>query len=286
MRSAGATTRWKLMRGRTRPSTGGAAARRWARGADRSWGAMPDVPPCQELLADPLWPPPPSTYPFSTQPPLGEPLLAAIGGLDYADRPIAVTRPGSLGSLAALAFQGVAWADGETPPQALTGTSMAAAVAGGATAAVWSYLPELRADEVLDLLQSSSQALGQAPDPALCIAPSCSVRRISLCDALAAVCALDDAKPQCPSTPIECAPTYTHGQNPPWPSALESKVAAYFAAAALKPAAVSTLEQLNIGIPAEALPSSLQGVASATLVWTVNEAGVLSAAAEPIAISY
>lgn len=134
------------------------------------------------------------------------PLVTSVGAVDYADHPISVTRPHGVPRLTALGFQTSAGDPSSPAPRPLTGTSVAAMVAGAAAADVWAYAPELTAPEVLAILDETAQPLLSPIDPALCADAACDVKRISICDAVAAACALG-VNPRCPETPIVCAPS-------------------------------------------------------------------------------
>ncbi|MEZ4308878.1 MAG: S8 family serine peptidase [Polyangiaceae bacterium] len=140
-------------------------------------------------------------------PPQGTaPLLHAIGGVDYNDTPISVSRPHSLPPLVTLAQHGIAY----HPPAserslAFTGTSVAAAAAAGAAALVWSYRPDLPPHELMSLLHDTA-----VPLPSLtanvCIegAPCPPVHRLSICAAVAKAC---------PTCALSC-PTRPPTDNP------------------------------------------------------------------------
>ncbi|MFO0593611.1 MAG: hypothetical protein U0441_39080 [Polyangiaceae bacterium] len=132
-------------------------------------------------------------------------LVTAVGAVDYAGRPIQVTRPHGVPRLTALGFQADAGDPSYPAPRALTGTSVAAIVAGAAAADVWAYAPELTAPEVLAILDATAQPLPEPIDPALCTDPASEVKRVSICEAVAAACALG-VSPRCPATPIDCTP--------------------------------------------------------------------------------
>jgi hypothetical protein len=112
------------------------------------------------------------------------PLVVAVYGLDYHDRPIALARPGSAVPLAAPAVGAVAWAPGAQPPDSLTGTSVAAAAVSAAAAVVWAAAPALDAQEVLSLLYDSGVPVGLQANASTVGLSGSDVHRLSLCDAL------------------------------------------------------------------------------------------------------
>ncbi len=132
----------------------------------------------------------------------GVPLVLSIAGVDYAGAPIAVTRPGSVTALAALAFQADSGDPASELPPPHTGTSIAAAVAGGAAASVWAYDPDLTAPEVIAALRATATPLSTfAPDQC---AGKCAASRLSVAAARAHACAGAKAvaNPRCPAGPI------------------------------------------------------------------------------------
>lgn len=134
----------------------------------------------------------------------GRPLLFAVGGVDERGRALANARPGGRPRLAATAARGLAPdPHGElgeiTLP--LTGSSIAAAVASGAAALIWSYRPELEADEIVEQLYVSGWDSEVPADFGLG-APG-TIHELSVCAALARACA-DEPGPICPS--LECGP--------------------------------------------------------------------------------
>lgn len=115
--------------------------------------------------------------------PADTPMVHAVGGVDYAGRPIVVTRPRGRPRLAATALGGVGWAGSAAPPP-LTGTSVAAAVVSGVSAAVWAQRPALSGAQVISALYESGLPVGPAD---VCPAgqPSgCEAHRVSLCNAV------------------------------------------------------------------------------------------------------
>src|SRR5262249_17987862 len=129
-------------------------------------------------------------YQYEVLPPPGQvppaPLVLAVGGLSYSDRPIAATRAASLTGLGALAYQSAAGDPMQALPKPHTGTSVGVTVAGAAAAGVWAYQPSRTAPAVIDLLRNTAQAIGPPVSPALCVGGLCAVQRLSLCDAVSA----------------------------------------------------------------------------------------------------
>jgi hypothetical protein len=125
-----------------------------------------------------------------------EPLVYAVGGVRSDGSPIPNARPQSMPRRAAYAEHAVVPTfDPERPTAMYTGTSVATAVASSIAAVVWDTLPELRAAEVMGLLDADSTGtdLGFRADfwpgsstAAAAAAPR--VHRLSLCDALEQAC--------------------------------------------------------------------------------------------------
>jgi hypothetical protein len=140
-----------------------------------------DVDSIDTLLAAPH-------YPILPAAGAKTPLILSIGGVDRADRPIALTRPRSLTQLVALAFQADAGDPSRPLPQPLTGTSIGVTVAGATAAAVWARNPTMTAADVMDTLVNTASPLAPIEDT-LCAEAGCEPRRVSFCAAIAAACA-------------------------------------------------------------------------------------------------
>jgi hypothetical protein len=124
-----------------------------------------------------------------------QPLLYAVGGLGASGFPLANARPGGMPRRAAYAENAVVpcpLASGYTT--ALTGSSVATAVASSIAADVWASFPELSASDVMNILDESGYELSIPADFWFgASASSASVRpkvhKLSLCAALALACA-------------------------------------------------------------------------------------------------
>ena len=140
-------------------------------------------------------------------------IVHAVGGLGAADRRIALTRPGSLPTLAAYADDGVASAVAGAPGPGeytapLSGTSLGTAVVSAAAAARWTLQTALSnvtlADEVRD-------PAGTSPDPAdVDYKGSTTVAVVRVCDQVNAACTAVG----CPGVNWTCP-----GMTTPGPSA-------------------------------------------------------------------
>lgn len=114
------------------------------------------------------------------------PLVWAVGGVDANDRPLPDARAESMPRLVSPALDGLAMgSDGELT-RALSGSSIAAAVASGTAALIWSYRPELRPDEIVDILYHSGWDTNEIGDFGL-DGPA-AIHRVSVCAALARAC--------------------------------------------------------------------------------------------------
>ena len=161
--------------------------------------------------------------PFPLLPPAGSgvynPLVFAVSGVRADDQPLLNARPGGRARLVAPGAQALAM-DGADPTTVLYGTSAAAAVATSTAAAVWGYRPKLTAPEVMDLIRSSATPLTPAADFCLGSSHPCArspaeaqVRRVNLCQAIAAAC--PGPLESCPATPPACALRPAYGGTPP-----------------------------------------------------------------------
>lgn len=169
------------------------------------------------------------------------PLVHAVGAVDAGDRPLMTNRTGSQPRLVAHGLAAVLADPVRSPGHTavLSGTSVAAAIASGAAAALWAAAPELPPADLVDLVHGKA-----APLPGLAIelcrgGAACvgEVRRISVCGALQAVgadagCAVlpaqSGAAPVCtapapgasvgadPCNPWGCTPAPGEAEQRPW----------------------------------------------------------------------
>lgn len=161
------------------------------------------------------------------------PLVHAVAGLDPRDELILRSREGATPRLAAPAFHAVyepnpGACELLSPLNAITGTSVSAAVASALAAVVWSYDVSLKPAEVMQVLYDTGKSLDPHPTKGKMSSDfslpkkSMAVKRVSLCGALdAATC-----KPgSCPYVCEQSVP-YT-GAMPKWgyepPSSLLAK---------------------------------------------------------------
>jgi hypothetical protein len=116
------------------------------------------------------------------------PLVYAAGVIDERDQPLGISRVHGRPRLAAYGLGVAAFeprTGGGTPIK--TGTSLAAATVSGAAALAWSYKPELRPDQLMDLVYQGGQEIAPKADvlPDVCAGSTfCSAqptRRISAC---------------------------------------------------------------------------------------------------------
>ena len=123
------------------------------------------------------------------------PLVYAVGGVDGHDQPLVNSRELGQPRLVGYATYGTA---GSGPSgEALTGTSISSAVAASSAAMVWTYRPELRPSEVMELLYQSGYATGATADFVGPGALSSAVHRVSVCAALDLACVGEPAS-TCP----------------------------------------------------------------------------------------
>jgi len=141
-----------------------------------------------------------ANYPVFGPPSAYRPLVHGVIGVDEYDQPLPNTRPHSRPRLAALGSNAIG---GTTAPftDVLSGSSAAAAVVSGTAAMLWSYRPDLRPDEVMQLLHDTGYDLNATADFGLEGRPLSASRRVSVCAAVAAAC--DDPDPSvCPA--LDC----------------------------------------------------------------------------------
>ncbi len=153
---------------------------------------------CAALGFSPAWA---NQYPVFGPPGSYMPLVHAVGGVDEFDRPLINARPKSHPRLAALGSNGItAFAGGSTEP--LTGTSVSAAVYSGIATLLWSYRPELRPDEIVELIYASGWDLAQEADFGLIGGGQWDIHRASVCAALDKACDGQDPD-KCPKLDCE-----------------------------------------------------------------------------------
>jgi hypothetical protein len=150
--------------------------------------AAPTAAECVLLGHVPQWT---SSYPIFAGTGDYAPLVHAVGGLDETDQLLINSRVDAMPRVAALGANGIV----DPSAEALSGTSVSAAVASATAALLWSYRPELRPDEVMQLIYSSGWATGEVADFALTGSPG--VRRVSVCAALDDACTGETG--QCPT---------------------------------------------------------------------------------------
>lgn len=112
------------------------------------------------------------------------PLLTAVSAVDYADRPLEISRKHGLSALAAPGLGGIGWGPLDAAPIPLTGTSLSTAVASAIAALVWTARPEWSADQVRDAVYGGGLDLGDEADECPLAISSCRHRRASVCGAL------------------------------------------------------------------------------------------------------
>ena len=156
--------------------------------------AAPTSTECAALGFSPAWT---TEYPIFAGVNDYAPLVHAVGGLDEFDEMLINGRQDSMPRLAALGANGIV----DPGDDAFSGTSVSAAVASATASLLWSYRPELRPDEIMQLIYDAGWATGETADFALSGTPA--VHRLSVCAALDDAC--DGQSGDCP-TP-ECSAT-------------------------------------------------------------------------------
>jgi hypothetical protein len=125
------------------------------------------------------------------------PLVYAVGGVDERGRALTNARVGGRPRLAATAANALALGPDGEYTMTLSGSSVAAAVASGAAALIWSYRTSLRPDELVELLHQTGWNSEDRADFGL-PGPSAEIHRLSICAALERACAADPTK-LCPT---------------------------------------------------------------------------------------
>lgn len=139
-------------------------------------------------------------YPIFAEHP--RPLVHAVGGVDERGQTLVTARVGGRPRLAATAANALALdLDGEYTMK-LSGSSVAAAVASGAAALIWSYRPALRPDELVELLHQTGWNSEDPADFGLSDQPD-DIHRLSICAALERACVAEPSQP-CPT--LACPP--------------------------------------------------------------------------------
>lgn len=144
----------------------------------------PDADECHAMGFDPDWE---HDFPIFKG---DRPLLYAVSGVDAFDELLPNSRKNSRAALAAIGSNGI----GADMSQALTGTSVSAAVASATAKLIWSYNPELRPDEVYAAMWNTGWDLGVHADFGL--VPGTNSHRLSVCAALREAC---DGLGHCPA---------------------------------------------------------------------------------------
>lgn len=140
--------------------------------------------------------------------PRSTPLLYAVGGIESEGRPLLNARPGGMPRRVAYGENAVvACPDQQKHTATLTGSSVSTAVVSSVATVVWSFFPELKPYEVMEILDGSGEELhgfqtnfwfnGIANRPV--------VHRISLCTALKEACARFPSNTSCPIIKGPCA---------------------------------------------------------------------------------
>jgi len=158
----------------------------------------------------------------ATHPPaagVDNPLLFAVGGVDFGRRPIPETRTNAFPKLAAIATHASAGPAGQDLPPSITGTSVATAVVSAIAGTAWAYRPDLTAPELMNIVYATGQSTGQ--NSSFGTTSPTTVRAASLCHAVRLVCAPNPqgVSPACPAQLMTCSyPTWAVGANPPLPN--------------------------------------------------------------------
>lgn len=150
------------------------------------------------------------------------PLLYAVSGVDFADRPLENARPAGRTGLVGLGLGGVAWSGLDEAPPVLIGSSVAAAVVTAVAAVTWAVKPSYSAAQVFEVVQGGGVAVPGNGEACPLSAQSCATRRANVCGALVAAgvatarCSPAPAQvDSSPPLPLEIATLVAEIQAPP-----------------------------------------------------------------------
>jgi hypothetical protein len=133
-------------------------------------------------------------------PDVPQPLVHAVGGVDGRDRPLAISRPGSLPRLLAPAALVVVPQDTiaglDDPTAVMSGSSMAAAAVSGAAALIWGMRPDTAPDQIMETLYQAGEPLGAPAQVGF--GPLAEQRRLSIARAFALACPAGFEGGRCP----------------------------------------------------------------------------------------
>jgi hypothetical protein len=116
------------------------------------------------------------------------PLVHAVGGVNGANQPLALSRNNSQPRLVAFGDHGAALDTTGALTDAITGTSVAAAVVSTAASALWANRPDLNSTQVADALYASGSVVGPV-DTYWCGSTGCDdIHRIDVCSAVHYAC--------------------------------------------------------------------------------------------------
>ena len=120
-----------------------------------------------------------------------QPLVFAVGGVEPNDADLSMARKYARTEILAPAAHAVVEDTQAGGPSVMqTGTSVAAAVTSAAAAVIWSYRPDLSANEVMDMVYEGGADVGRSAD--VCYGGGAcdrTARRVSICGALKQACA-------------------------------------------------------------------------------------------------
>ena len=131
------------------------------------------------------------------------PLVYAVGGLESNDKDLSIGRADARPEFVAPAAHAVV-ADGAGDHSVLqTGTSVAAAVTSAIAAVVWSYRPDLSAEQVMEMVYEGGADIGRPATFCLDGSDCGAARRVSMCGAVQEAC--ETGLGSCPASVPACA---------------------------------------------------------------------------------
>lgn len=127
-----------------------------------------------------------------------QPLLYAVSGVDYGDRPLRSARAAGHTGIVGVGLGGVAWGANDSTPPALIGSSVATAVATAVGALTWAFRPSWSAGQIAQAVYEGGVDAGATAEQCPAVFDECRTRRASVCGALHAAGATSACKPALP----------------------------------------------------------------------------------------
>jgi hypothetical protein len=170
------------------------------------------------------------------------PVLTAVSGVDYADRPLESARPFGHTGLVGLGLGGVAWQGPDAAPPALVGSSVATAVVSAVSAVTWAFRPTWSASQIITVVHDGGVRTGHTADACSPFLDDCATRRANVCGALSAA-----------GASFRCTPTPAKQEGSP---SLPSEISSLRASFAVPPSNATIVPPPLAGVPRDLMASS------------------------------